>query len=102
MSGLKIGQIDPGRQILKPVPEVGKPPKEGGVSFGNVIKGVVDDAIKAEQDAHVAIADFASGNLNDVHDVMMAVGKANMAVSLLVQIRNGVLQAYNELSKISM
>jgi len=40
--------------------------------------------------------------MQDVHDVVMAVGKANMAIQLLVQVRNGVLEAYQELSRIQM
>jgi flagellar hook-basal body complex protein FliE len=102
MSDFRIGPVPPGLDVFKPVPEVGKPPRKESASFGKVIKGVVDEAIKAEENAGKAIQDFASGNINDVHDVVMAVGRANMAISLLVQVRNGVLDAYNQLSKIAM
>jgi flagellar hook-basal body complex protein FliE len=102
MGNMDIGQITPARPILRPVPEIGEAPRKEGMSFGKVIKDVVDDAVKAEQDASKAIEDFASGKIDDVHDVVMAVGRANMAISLLVQIRNGILEAYQELSSISM
>lgn len=102
MSGIRIDQVTPRVDRFKPVLEVPEPPKEKGLSFGEVIKGIVGDAVEADQEASKAIEDFAAGNINDVHDVVLAVGKANMAIQLLVQIRNGVLEAYGELSKISM
>ena len=67
-----------------------------------MIKDVVGEAMAAEQGAAVAVEQFASGNMNDVHDVMLAVTKANMAVQLLVQVRNGLLEAYQELSRIQV
>jgi flagellar hook-basal body complex protein FliE len=102
MSNIGIGPVSPRLDVFRPVPEVGEPPRKEGGSFSKVIKGVVDDAVRAEEDAGKAIRDFAAGNIDDVHDVVMAVGKANMAISLLVQVRNGILDAYNQLSKIAM
>ena len=104
MSDLKVGPVDPRVNIFKQVPEIGGAPKpqEGGLSFGKMVKDVLGEAIQAEQDAGQAIQDFATGNIDDVHDVVMAVGRANMAIQLLVQVRNGVLEAYQELSRISM
>jgi flagellar hook-basal body complex protein FliE len=101
MSDIRIGSLPPSPDIFKPIPEVGQPPRKDGASFGKMVKGIVEDAVKAEEDAGKSIQDFASGNMNDVHDVIMAVGKANMAISLLVQVRNGILDAYNQLSKIA-
>jgi flagellar hook-basal body complex protein FliE len=99
---IRIGPVASRPDIFKPVPEVPEPLKKEGLSFGKIMKSVADSAIEAEQEASTAIENFASGNINDVHDVVIAAGKANMAISLLVQIRNGVLQAYQELSRISM
>jgi flagellar hook-basal body complex protein FliE len=101
MSDIGIGPVLPRVDVFKPVPEVGEAPRHGGTSFGKVMKSVVGDAIETEQEAAKAIQDFASGNADDVHDVVMAVGKANIAISLLVEVRNGILDAYNQLSKIA-
>ena len=101
MSDIRIDQAIPRLDPFKPKPEIGGLPRQDGVSFSKIIKDVVGDAIDAENQAAMAIEDLASGNINDVHDVVMAVGKANMAIQLLVQIRNGLLEAYQELSRIS-
>jgi flagellar hook-basal body complex protein FliE len=102
MSDLRINPIGTSQGILKRAPEIGGVAPEEGVPFGKIVKGVLDDAIRAEQEAAASIDQFAAGNINDVHDVVMAVGKANMAIQLLVQVRNGVLEAYQELARIQL
>jgi flagellar hook-basal body complex protein FliE len=103
MSELRIGQVLPPGTLFKSPREVGGAATVGNdVPFGKMIKDVVGDAMEAEQGASTAIQEFAAGSMNDVHDVMMAVTKANMAVQLLVQVRNGLLEAYQELSRIGV
>ncbi|HVP56880.1 MAG TPA: flagellar hook-basal body complex protein FliE [bacterium] len=103
MTEMRVNQILPPGTLFKPQPEVGNAAPSGGeVPFGKMIKDVVGEAMDAEQDASVAIQDFAAGKVNDVHDVMLAATKANMAVQLLVQVRNGLLEAYQELSRIQV
>ena len=88
--------------IFRPKPEI--PSQEVGPSepFTKIIKEVIQSAVEADNQAEQAIYDFASGKIDDVHDVMMAVNKANLAIQLLVQVRNGILEAYHELSRISL
>jgi flagellar hook-basal body complex protein FliE len=102
MSDLRIDPVIRRVDILKPPQEVPEPGPQQGLAFGKIIKGVFDEAVEAEAQATQAVQDFAAGNITDVHDVVMAVGKANMAIQLLVQVRNGILEAYQELSRVSM
>jgi flagellar hook-basal body complex protein FliE len=103
MTEIRIGRIQPPGTIFKSPGEVGGAvPAESDVPFGKMIKDVVQDAMNAEHGAAGAIQEFAAGSMNDVHDVMMAVTKANMAVQLLVQVRNGLLEAYQDLSRIQV
>ena len=104
MSGINVNGIDPSMRIFKLPEELPRPRQSGGdrTSFGGMIKDVVTEAVDADRDATAAIGDFAAGKMQDVHDVVVAVNKANLAVGLLVEIRNGLINAYNELSKISM
>jgi flagellar hook-basal body complex protein FliE len=100
MSDLKIDQIGALKNIFRPPKEIGHVPAGDGASFGKIMKDVVNDAVVAENEASKAIQDFAAGSVDNVHDVVMAVSKANMAIQLLVEVRNGVLEAYRELSKV--
>ena len=41
-----------------------------------------------------------NGNGQDVHSAMIAVEKANLTFELMVQVRNKIISAYQEVSKI--
>jgi flagellar hook-basal body complex protein FliE len=47
-------------------------------------------------------ASFALGRSNDVHSTVIAAQKATIALELATQIRNKVLDAYQEVMKTSM
>lgn len=108
MSGMNVGRIDPSTRIFKMPEEIpGAQPKaqpqgEDKTSFGQLVKGVLEEAVQTDRAATAAISDFAAGNTQDVHNVIVAANRANLALGLLVQIRNRLVTAYNELSKISM
>ncbi len=46
------------------------------------------------------IASFASGETQNVHELMIAVQKAGLAMNMTSAVRNKVLEAYKELSRI--
>lgn len=53
----------------------------------------VDRQLKEAGDLQV---DFAVGNRHDIHEVMIATEKAGISFRLLMQIRNKLLEAYQE------
>ena len=46
------------------------------------------------------ITSFASGETQNVHELMISMQKASLAVNLASAVRNKVLEAYRELSKL--
>ena len=46
-----------------------------------------------------AVESFASGETQNVHELMISLQKAGLAMSLTSAVRNKVLEAYRELSK---
>lgn len=104
MSGINVNGINPSMRIFKlpeEIPGPGPQDREES-SFGGMIKDVINEALQSDREATATIGDFAVGKIQDVHDVVIAVNKANLAIGLLVEVRNGLINAYNELSKISM
>lgn len=88
--------------VFRVKPEIPTQGPRQGEPFSQIIKDVIERAVEADSQAERAIYEFAAGKIDDVHDVMMAVNKANLAIQLLVQVRNGILEAYHELSRISL
>jgi flagellar hook-basal body complex protein FliE len=58
--------------------------------------GKVSDADKAAQDIGTA---FALGEPVEVHDVMLAYGKAELSFRLFLELRNKVIEAYQEIMR---
>ncbi len=81
------------------MPSLG-PPKAGGASFSDMLQEQLDTVNQLQRDAKEAIEDLMSGRRVDVESVMIATAKADTAFRLLLQVRNKVMAAYDELKQI--
>ena len=76
------------------------PPKAGGANFADMLQDQLNTVNELQRDAKEAIEDFMSGRRVDVESVMIATQKADTAFRLLLQVRNKVMAAYDELKQI--
>ena len=72
---------------------------ENGPGFKDVLMQNIADVNKLQQDAEMAISDLAAGRRDDVANVMTAKAKADLAFNMLLQVRNKLLDAYNEIKE---
>ena len=75
---------------------------QDGASFAETLKGYLNEVGALEKTAELQIQGLANGEITNVHQVMLAVEEANVALDLLIQIRNRLLEAYKELTSTSM
>jgi flagellar hook-basal body complex protein FliE len=73
------------------------PPQEG--SFGNMLSEAIDGTDRLRKTADMAISDFASGRETDIHKTMIAMEKASISFKLMMQVRNKVIAAYQEIMR---
>lgn len=71
----------------------------GNDTFGTVLKDSIDKVNKLQVDADKAIEGLAKGEVNNIHDTMIAIEKANISFNLMVQVRNKLVQAYEEIMR---
>lgn len=64
--------------------------------FGKMLKESIAEANRLQADADKAIEALAAGKTDNVAEVMTAVDKAKLAFETLLQIRNELLEAYDE------
>ena len=76
------------------------PAKAGGANFADMLQDQLNTVNELQRDAKEAIEDFMTGRRNDVESVMIATEKADTAFRLLLQVRNKVMAAYDELKQI--
>jgi len=60
----------------------------------------IDQVNRLQQDAEVAIEDVVSGKRDDVDNVLIAKQKEDIAFQMLLQVRNQMMDAYDEIKQI--
>jgi len=53
----------------------------------------------AQTEADQAMQGLATGQVNNIHETMIAIEKANLSFNLMVQVRNKLVQAYEEIMR---
>ena len=92
ISSLRILPAD-----LGPAPMAGPEP-EGGGKFLDTLQQSIDGVESAQGDAATQVAELLSGKGADVHSAMIAVEKADLSFQLMMQVRNKIVQAYQQIS----
>ena len=69
----------------------------GGTDFAQVLKNTIEQVSQTQQQAEDMAAKFAAGDGNtNLHDVMISLQKANLSFQEMVQVRNKLLTAYQD------
>ncbi len=72
---------------------------QSGPSFHDVLKQNIEQVSKLQQEAEMAVEDLAAGRRDDYQGVMIAKAKADMAFKMLLQVRNKMIDAYEEVKQ---
>ncbi|MBA1438747.1 MAG: flagellar hook-basal body complex protein FliE [Epsilonproteobacteria bacterium] len=71
----------------------------GSADFAKELKSALNEVNEIQQDKEKAIADLATGQVKDLHQAALAIGKAETSMKLMLEIRNKALSAYKEISR---
>lgn len=71
-------------------------------SFGDVLKDSLSKVNKAQLDSEQITHDFVIGNNVELHQVITATEKAALALQLTIQIRNKVIESYQEIMRMQV
>jgi flagellar hook-basal body complex protein FliE len=67
--------------------------------FSSVLKGAMEQVDTFQSQANQKVSELLAGGNEDVHSAMIAVEKADLSFQLMMQVRNKVVQAYQEVSR---
>jgi flagellar hook-basal body complex protein FliE len=73
--------------------------KEGG-NFMETLQQTMDEVQGAQGDAQNKVSELLNGAGTDLHRAMIAVEKADLSFQLMMQVRNKIVQAYQEVSRL--
>jgi len=80
-----------------PTAPTGAAIEEGG--FGDTLKTAIDKVGELSNVSDKQVSELVQGDRQDIHNVMIAVEKADVAFQLMMQVRNKIVNAYQEVSK---
>lgn len=81
-----------------PVSTTGK--TEG--NFSNLLKKAINEVNDAQYASNQKTEAMASGQIDDLHDVMISAQKASITLETSVQVQRKVIDAYNEIMRMQV
>jgi flagellar hook-basal body complex protein FliE len=80
------------------LPNAGSNPVQSG-GFGNMFEQMISSVDAKESQAQAITRDVLLGKNDQVHQSMIAMQEASVAFQLMVQVRNKVVESYQELMR---
>jgi flagellar hook-basal body complex protein FliE len=84
-----------------PVGQVQSKPVEGG-GFGETIKKAIGDVNELQTSADQVTNKLATGDAVEIHQAMIAMQKASTALQFTIQVRNRIIEAYQEVMRMQV
>ncbi len=96
-------QVNP---FVAPLPPAQHKEKEAGLSAGFNFADLLTDALykanKEQVNAAEATEGLISGNIEDLHQLMLVTEQAKLSLHLTVQVTNKLIDAYREISRMQI
>ena len=97
MSVVNLGAIP--TSYLPDPSSLGAGENSGGLDFGAVLKNAVQHVDQLNSSAGAQVNNLLQGGGNDMTGVMIAVEKADVSFQLMMQVRNKIVNAYQDIEK---
>ncbi|HSQ87844.1 flagellar hook-basal body complex protein FliE [Romboutsia sp.] len=76
--------------------------KESKVNFSDVIKDAVNKVNETQVNANNMIEGLIKGEDVSMHDVMLSVQESQMSMQLMLEVRNKLFEAYQEVNRVQL
>lgn len=93
IKGMGVNSLPVGKQT---------PTTSPSASFADTLKGAVSETNRLLQEADSAAVNVVSGDTGSLHQAMIALEKADISFRTLLQVRNKVLDAYQEIMRMQV
>ena len=77
-------------------------PGSGAGAFGRLLTQFLGDAGSQQAHAEMGVTNIAAGRADNVHNVMLAMAKADLSFHLVLEIRNRLSEAYQEIMRMQI
>ena len=70
--------------------------------FSEIISGVINNVNNSQVNANNMVNSFIKGEDVSMHNVMLAVEESQISMQLLIEMRNKLVEAYQEVNKVQL
>jgi|SRR5271165_4931812 len=85
--------------IYEPRVTPATPGPSEGEGFGKVLRNAIEQVEELQSSSDQQVSALLQGERGDVHNVMIAIEKADVAFQLMMQVRNKIVSAYQQVSQ---
>ncbi len=100
---MNVNLLGPGPLSVLPggndLTAVGGSSNPGSGGFGDVLKGAIGQVTSLQDSASQQVGTLLQGGNADMSQVMISVEKADVAFQLMMQVRNKIVSAYQDIEK---
>ena len=97
MSNVSLGNIP--NSYMPDASSLGGSSEGASSGFGDILKNAVNSVDNVNDTAASQVSNLLQGGSGDVNSVMIAVEKADVSFQLMMQVRNKIVSAYQDIEK---
>ena len=101
-SSFGIGDVAGAAGVSGTPAAYGTPAVGGDNGFADILAGTVDQLNGVQANADVLASQAATGDLQDIHEYMIASNEAGIATELTVAVRNKAVEAFTEIMRMQV
>ena len=103
MSGMDVNQVLAQMRSMSAQMEKGSESVENKSDFSELLAQSIDNVNEVQHEAKAMVDGFETGTSEaSLAEVMVSVQKANVSFQAMVQVRNKLVEAYNDVMKMPM
>lgn len=99
---MKISSINGGEHIQYKNKNLENKDNIKANEFGKFLKNALSSVSNMEKNQEVLEQKFMTGELENLHDLTIATQKAEIGIQTVLEVRNKVLDAYNEIMRMQI
>ncbi|MBZ5603271.1 MAG: flagellar hook-basal body complex protein FliE [Acidobacteriia bacterium] len=97
---MNISSIRP--PVVPELSPISSTTQSGGGDFRSVFEGAIQHVESANSSAEKSVENFLSGDGEELHSTILASQRAELEFDLMVQVRNKIVSAYQEVMRMQM
>lgn len=96
--------LSAGIEMVKPLEPLAPADKasSGGEAFQNVFNSAIHDIKSSRGEADRMVASWMNGEQTDIHQVATSIQKAELTFELALEVRNKMMQAYQDVMRMQI